>query len=348
MEVINWDITTSAPTSCRQSVVSIGNFDGVHKGHAALLRRLNRLRDRLGYPSLVATFDPSPITLLRPDLHHEPLTTLEQKLQLLSLFKVDRVLVFQTNAALLALNAAAFWNRLLMEQLQIRGMVEGGNFYFGRDREGTVQLLRKWSAERKLPLEIVHDVGRRGQRVSSSAIRDALKQGDVDWACSALGRYYSVTGKVAQGDQRGSRIGFPTANLMDIPTLVPGTGVYAALARLSKFPLAPSGSEGWDEGGIHAAAVNIGPNPTFGVEQSKVEAHLLDFQGDLYGQQVRLEFIARLRATQPFDSVQALQKQLAQDVARTREICQRARISPSPLVGKGWGGGYLPPKSPAP
>lgn len=310
MEVITWDVSTPPPASCRQAVISVGNFDGVHKGHAALLKRLSRLKDRIGSSSLVASFDPPPITLLRPDLHYEPLTTLEQKLKLLSAFQVDQVLVFETNAALLSLSAAAFWNQLLVDQLQIRGMVEGRNFFFGRDREGTVDLLRGWSAERQLPLEIVHDVYRRRRRVSSSAIREALKQGDVNWAYSGLGRYYSVTGQVIQGDRRGARIGFPTANLADIPTLIPGSGVYAAFAKIGD-------SE-------HAAAVNIGPNPTFGVERFKVEAHLLDFQGDLYGQTISLEFIARMRSTQPFDSLQALQRQLAVDIAQTKEIVERA------------------------
>jgi riboflavin kinase/FMN adenylyltransferase len=308
MEVITWDASASAPVSCKQGVISIGNFDGVHKGHAALLRRLKRLQKRLHCPSVVATFDPPPITLLRPELGHEPLTTLEQKLKLLASFGVDRVLVFKTDPALLSLSAAEFWNSLLINQLQVRGMVEGRNFFFGRDREGTVELLRKWSAERQLPLEIVHDVYRRGRRVSSSAIREALKQGNVDWAYSALGRYYSVTGQVIQGDRRGARIGFPTANLADIATLIPGTGVYAAFARIGETE--------------HAAAVNIGPNPTFGVERFKVEAHLLDFQGDLYGQIISLEFITRIRATQPFGSVQALQRQLALDIAQTKEIVE--------------------------
>jgi riboflavin kinase/FMN adenylyltransferase len=308
MEVTFWDGFGPLPSACRHAALSIGNFDGVHKGHAALLRRLHRLKTLLNCPGIVATFDPPPLRLLRPEMPLDVLTTLEEKIALLNRFSLDRVLVFRTTPELLSLTADAFWRELLIERLQIRGLVEGTNFFFGKKREGSVELLRQWSKEEGVELEIVHDVFRRGQKISSTLIRDLLKEGQVAQARRALGRPYFLTGRVILGDQRGRQLGFPTANLTEIPTLIPGVGVYAATARVGETH--------------YAAAINIGPNPTFGVQSHKVEAHLLDFNGDLYGTSIRLEFYARLRSTQPFASVAGLKEQLALDIAQTRQLIQ--------------------------
>ncbi len=306
MKVITWDGVSPVPIEACGFAVAIGNFDGVHRGHAALLRRLNRLKKRQGCLAQVMTFAPSPTTILRPDLVIEPLTTLDQRLNYIKKYGIDSTLVLKTSVALLEMSAVDFWKELLCRQLQIQGMVEGRNFCFGKDRQGTVEHLRRWTAEEHIPLEVVDDVYRRGVRISSSEVRHVIKRGEVNLARLALGRCYSITGRVVHGEHRGRSIGFPTCNLAEITTLIPKDGVYAARALANDV---------W-----HAAAVNIGTNPTFGVDTRKVESHLLDFQGDLYGKPITLEFVARLRDTCKFAGIVELQKQLRLDIELARGI----------------------------
>ena len=310
MNVITWDGFSPAPLHCQHHAVAIGNFDGVHRGHAALLRRLIQLKSRLKCLAQVITFDPSPASVLRPHINIEPLTTLDERLALISQFDgIDSTLVLKSSPELLEQSASAFWNELLCRQLQIQGIVEGRNFCFGKDRQGTIELLRSWAAEKNIPLEVVDDVYRQRMRISSSEIRSALKQGKVELARLGLGRCYALTGTVVHGAHRGRTIGFPTCNLAQIQTLIPKDGVYAARAHTAK---------NW-----YAAAVHIGANTTFNETARTVEAHLLDFKGDLYGQLVMLEFIARLRGTEQFDSVEALKQQLNSDVELARILVKQ-------------------------
>lgn len=304
--MITWDGISPAPVEARDFAVAIGNFDGVHRGHAALLRRLHRLKETSGCSAQIITFDPSPTTILRPELVIEPLTTLDTRLKLIAGYDIDSALVLKTSPALLEVSAADFWNELLCKQLKIKGIVEGRNFCFGKDRLGTIEQLRHWTQEKRIPLEVVDDVYRRNLRISSSEIRSLLKRGEVELARRALGRWYSITGKIVHGEHRGRTIGFPTCNLAEIPTLIPKEGVYAARALVNDV---------W-----HIAAFNIGPNPTFGVDTRKVEAHLLDFQGDLYGKSLTLEFVARLRDTRKFAGIHELQEQLQLDVEQACSI----------------------------
>lgn len=306
MRVFTWDGFTSPPADVQQSVVTIGNFDGVHRGHMALIRRLLRLKERLKKPAQVITFHPSPTSILRPHLQIESLSSFDERIELFRRFPLDSILVLNTSMRLLEIEASDFWRDLLNKTLMIQGMVEGRNFCFGKDRLGTMEHLDQWCREKQIPLEIVDDVYRHGMRVSSSAIRAALHQGDVELARHGLGRCYSLRGTVVHGDHRGRTIGFPTCNLAEISTLIPLEGVYAARVSVDEKK--------------YAAAVNIGPNPTFDVNERKVEAHLLEFQGDLYGKQLEMEFISRLRGTQRFASVNALQEQLQSDVSQTRAL----------------------------
>lgn len=306
MNVVHWDGISPAPQTIQNHVVTIGNFDGVHQGHAALLRRLNDRQKLMQLPGMVITFDPPPIKVLKPDYSLEQLTTLDERIQLIRQFNIESILVLKTSPHLLELSAWGFWNELLVLQLQIRGMVEGRNFCFGKDRQGTVEHLEKWCNDMKVPLDIVDDIYQDGTKISSSVIRQALKQGNIPVANQALARTYSLYGTIVHGDHRGSKIGFPTGNLANIQTLIPRDGVYACLAQC--------------EGNAWPAAVNIGPNPTFGVMHRKVEAHLLGFQGDLYGKTITLQFIVHLRDTQPFASLQALQSQLQRDIQQVDKI----------------------------
>ena len=294
------------PADLRGGAVSIGNFDGVHLGHARLVERLLARAHALGGPAIVFTFDPHPVRLLRPQAAPPPLTWTDRKAELLSELGVTATIAYPTDEALLGLSADDFFRRILVQQLAARSMVEGPNFFFGKGRQGDIQHLARLCTASQISLEIVEPVRIGAELVSSSRVREALHAGDVDLARTMLTRPYRVRGMVTHGAARGAKIGFPTANLEAIDTLLPANGVYAARA------FSPAGN--WP------AAVNIGPNPTFGEQAQKIEAHLIGFTGSLYGQPLELEFLSRLRSIVPFKSVADLRSQLAQDVAAAERI----------------------------
>jgi riboflavin kinase/FMN adenylyltransferase len=303
--LLDWNATPPEP--CRHGAVSIGNFDGVHLGHRALLRDLRAHADRVGGPAVAVTFDPHPLQLLRPAQFQPVLTTLDDRAALLHKAGADHVIILKTTPELLHLRANDFFNQVVRRQLDAKAMVEGENFGFGRDREGTVDTLRMLCRQAGVMLGIVSSFTTAdGRPVSSSRVRGALVAGDVRAAAELLQRPYRLRGTVVTGQKRGGTIGFPTANLEHLQTLAPKDGVYAGRASL--------GSETWP------AAVNIGPNPTFGEHARKVEVHLLDFSGDLYGKTLAVDFLDRLRDTRPFPNVEALIAQLKDDVAATRRI----------------------------
>lgn len=309
MNVIYWDGLSPVPNRIQRHVAAIGNFDGVHRGHARLLDQLVILKSLKHCPSLVITFDPPPSAVLRPEIHIEPLTTIPQRMCLIERHGgIDTILVLQTSPQLLELSALGFWNELLCNQLAVQGLVEGRNFFFGKDRTGNVELLSGLASAKGVPLDIVENVVVDGNQVSSTTIRMALRNGEVHLARHWLGRCYSISGTVVHGEHRGQSIGFPTCNLADIATLIPHDGVYAAIAHFNGDRL--------------PAAVNLGPNPTFGQQARKVEAHLINFSGDLYGKTVELAFVERLRNTVRFGSLAELQQQLRVDVEQTRHITQ--------------------------
>lgn len=299
---IDWD--AMPPDDSRCGAVGIGNFDGVHRGHAALLAELRRQADALGGPAVAMTFDPHPIELLRPEQAPPRLTTTEDRSQLLLDRGADRVIVLRVTDKLLALRAAEFFAEVIQKRLQARALVEGSNFGFGRGREGDVTTLARLCEPAGIGLTIVPPLVLDGIEVSSSRVRSALTAGDVREAATLLGRPYRLHGLVAAGQRRGQKLGFPTANLEQVPILVPGDGVYAV-----RVP---------HEGRIWPAAANIGPNPTFGENARKVEIHLIGFQGDLYVRPLTVDFIERLRDTRPFPSVTELIAQLQRDIEQAR------------------------------
>lgn len=298
--------TEQLPTDLRHGAVTIGNFDGVHRGHAKLVERLLAKARDVGGPAIVFTFDPHPVRLLRPEAAPPPLTWTDRKAQLLDELGVTAVIAYSTDQALLQLSPEAFFQRIVRAQLAARGMVEGPNFFFGKGRAGTIDTLRTLCGTANVSLEIVPPVEVASEIVSSSRVRRAISAGDVDLARQLLTRPYRVRGMITHGAGRGAKIGFPTANLEAIDTLLPAQGVYAARA------ITPG--DNWP------AAVNIGPNPTFGENALKVEAHLIGFAGSLYGQPLELEFLSRLRNIRPFESVEALKAQLGHDVAAAKLI----------------------------
>jgi riboflavin kinase / FMN adenylyltransferase len=298
------------PAGARGAFVTIGNFDGVHRGHQALLGRLRALADAAGAPAMAITFDPHPATLLRPAEAPVPLVWPEREVELLIEAGATEVGVFRTGPWLLELSAREFFDRVIRDQLAARGLVEGPNFAFGRDREGTVAVLRDWCAAEGIAFEVVEGTRIDEELVSSSRIRRALVAGDVEEATRLLGRPHRIRGAIGRGAGRGSGLGFPTANLVAIDTLIPADGVYAARAHVDgRCP-------------AHPAACNIGPNPTFGEDARKVEAHLLGFSGDLYNRRVELDFIKRLRATRRFSGLDELILQVRADIEETRLACQ--------------------------
>lgn len=299
------------PEAAKGGAVAIGNFDGVHRGHVRIVRRLLERAREVGGPAIVFTFDPHPVRILRPEQCPPPLTWTERKAELLAEQGVDRIIAYPTDEQLLGLSASQFFQQIVCDSLEARAMVEGPNFFFGHDRGGDVCLLRELTSAAGLSLDVVEPCELGGQLISSSRIRALVSQGEVAQAAQMLSAPYRIRGMVTHGAGRGVKIGFPTANLEAVDTLLPKMGVYAGRA--------------WcvEEGGVeqcHPAAISLGPNPTFGEQLPKVEVHLLDYDRPLYGQPLEVEFRQRLRGIEKFASQDALVEQLRQDVARTREI----------------------------
>jgi riboflavin kinase/FMN adenylyltransferase len=294
------------PAGCRGGAVSVGNFDGVHLGHAALLHELRRRAEAVGGPAVALTFDPHPLQLLRPDSYPPPLTTPAERARLIEAHGADHVVLLRTTHDLLQLTAEEFFAQVLRGRFDVRAMAEGTNFGFGRGRGGNVETLAELCRRDGVMFVIVPPVEVGGEPVSSSRVRSALQRGAVREAADCLGRPYRLGGTVGTGQRRGATLGFPTANLERCETLIPGDGVYAVRAEV--------GGASWP------AAANVGPNPTFGEHARKVEVHLIGFGGDLYDRELSVDFIDRLRDTRPFGSVQELVAQLRADVERAAQV----------------------------
>jgi riboflavin kinase/FMN adenylyltransferase len=307
--VITLEDFSEVPARLRGAYLAVGNFDGVHRGHTHLIARLRADADAAGAPAVALTFDPHPVALLRPEKAPVPLLWTERNAELLLEAGATEVGVFHTGPWLLGLSAREFFERVVLGQFAARGMVEGPNFAFGRDRGGGARLLAGWCREAGLAFEVVEPSEVDGALVSSSRVRAALAEGRAVEAARMLGRPHRVRGLVTHGAARGAGLGFPTANLDGIDTLIPADGVYATLAYLDgQGPPLPS-------------ATHVGPNATFGEQDRKVEAHLIDFDGDLYGRTVHLDFLERLRPTRKFEGLDDLLGQIRDDVARARVVC---------------------------
>lgn len=295
-----------SPASYRNGFVSIGNFDGVHCGHQAMVSALVARAREQKVPAVALTFDPHPIELLRPYAAPPRLTTIAHRAELLQRFGVDCVIVLPTTPRFLTMTAEDFFQTIVRTELQARGLVEGPNFFFGKNRSGSITMLRGLCTAHQLELDVIPPVIVDEQLVSSSVIRSLIEAGDLTESVRLLGHSYRLSGIVGRGAERGRELGFPTANLMEVTNLVPGDGVYAGMttAAGTGFP----------------AAVNIGPNPTFGESARKIEVHLLDFQGDLYGTPLNVDLFQRIRDVRKFASVDDLKTQLRQDLAKVRSI----------------------------
>jgi riboflavin kinase / FMN adenylyltransferase len=307
---------SSCPRPPEGTAVTIGAYDGVHLGHRAVIREVRERAAARGLRSAVVTFDRHPASVVRPESAPRLLTDLDQKLELLASTGVDYCLVVTFDESRSQEGAEDFVHEVLVACLGARVVVVGEDFHFGHGRRGNVALLRRMGEELGFEVDGLELVGPDGRpagdpsRVSSTRIRHALVEGDVGSANALLGRPYEVRGLVAHGDKRGRELGFPTANV-SVPgdTLLPADGIYA----------------GWYErtnGEVHPAALSLGRRPTFYVEThaSLLEAHLLDFSGDLYDEHAKVRFVARLRGEVRFDSAAALVEQMERDCDEARRI----------------------------
>jgi riboflavin kinase/FMN adenylyltransferase len=318
---------SALPGSLRHGAVTVGNFDGVHRGHARIMERLLAQARQVGGPAVAFTFDPHPVRLLRPELAPHPLTWTERKAELLSALGIDALIAYPTDARLLELSPDEFFRQILVTPLAARAIVEGPNFRFGRQRAGTMDTLKELCRGSDVRLEIVDPLVMDGEVVSSSRVRSLISTGDVATARTMLTKPYRIRGLVTHGSRRGATLGFPTANIEAIDTLLPAAGVYAGVGVVRDQGSGVGGQkeEHW------AAAVNVGTNPTFGEQALKVEAHLIGYDGDLYGHVLEIDFLNRLRDIRTFSSTEDLKSQLTRDVAQAKQISGQHAF-PRPLT----------------
>jgi riboflavin kinase/FMN adenylyltransferase len=297
----------------RSPAVAIGNFDGVHLGHQALLGEAKRIALATRGEVVALTFNPHPARFFAPALAPPMLTTLERRAELLHEAGAEVVVVEPFTAELAGMAAEVFVDQVLAKEVGAHHVVVGADFSFGKDRRGDVHLLRSLGARLGVGLSVVPQVSANGLPCSSTKIREFVLEGRVQGAHMLLGRPFEIDGRVVRGAGRGRALGVPTANLQQDGEILPKPGVYAGLAR----PL--DGDPTW-----FAAAISIGNNPTFadqGDPQLLIEAHLLEFEGDLYDARLRLALLAHLREQRRFPSADKLAAEIQRDIARVREIC---------------------------
>ncbi|MDO8347780.1 MAG: bifunctional riboflavin kinase/FAD synthetase [Rugosibacter sp.] len=288
------------------TVLTIGNFDGVHRGHRALLAELTAKARALALPATVLTFEPHPREFFAPETAPARLSSLREKLELLADCGVDRVHVCRFDQKLAALTAAQFIERILVQGLSLRYLVIGDDFRFGQGRGGDFALLQQAGVAHRFVVAAMPTVDLDGLRVSSSAVREALAAGDIELAESLLGRAYVIAGRIMHGNGIGRTLGFPTANIHIKHARLPLAGVFAVtVSGLAASPL--------------PGAASLGVRPTLGDGLKPVlEVHLLDFSRDIYGAHVTVNFLHKLRAEEKYDSLAALKAQIACDVASVR------------------------------
>ncbi len=305
------DDTRGLPIGPHGTVVTVGTFDGMHGGHHDVLARLVSRATATGRPSLVVTFDPHPLQVVNPAAAPPLLTTPHEKLEVLVQTGVTYVAVIPFTPALAALDAVQFVDRVLRARYGMQELLVGHDHGFGRGRLGDTAALTQMGQERGFAVTVLEPVvGADGLPVSSTVIRQALATGDLSRAAEGLGRPYSVSGRVVGGDRRGRLLGYPTLNLgpPSPQKLLPPDGVYAVRVQTPQ--------------GEYGGMLNLGPRPTFGDDDRRIEAHVFDASHDWYGASVRIDFIARLRDTRAFPDMPALVEQLQRDEAAARQVLQ--------------------------
>ena len=300
------------------SIVTIGNFDGVHRGHAEIFAHLKKQSLDRGLPSVVVTFEPHPLKVLAPEAAPAMITTFEQKVALIEGFGIDYLLVVPFTKEFSLVSARDFVVDLLCSSLGMKHIIIGHDYAFGRNREGTFQTLEQLGEKHGFTLEDLPPIGEQGAIFSSSLVRCAVVDGDMAAAARILGRYYQISGTVVHGRDIGHSLGFPTANVATRNELLPPDGVYAVLALV--------------DGQCVKGACNIGCNPTFGANSRTVEVFLLDYSGTIYDYGITVLFVQFLRSEQKFPDIAALQRAIAEDVARTRAVLEHVNSDYVKLV----------------
>lgn len=292
----------------RSPVVALGNFDGVHLGHHAIVRQTRERAAELGGDPVVFTFRPHPVAVLAPERAPDLITSLAQRLFRLREAGLAGVVVQRFTRAFASHSPREFVQRFLLDGLGAQSVVVGFNVTFGKDRAGTPDVLRDLGKELGFGVDVVPPLQLGDRKVSSSQVRKAIASGDVRAAGDLLGRPHEVAGIVREGDRRGATIGFPTANILPRGGMLPPDGVYAVHVRV----------EGEDE--LRGGVANLGTNPTFGGVGRRLESHVFDYESDLYGRTIHVQFVERLRGEVKFDSVDALVAQIGADAEAARKI----------------------------
>lgn len=311
-----WHGLEAVPTDWGHCVVTIGVFDGVHRGHAEIIGKAVATAKERGVPSVLLTFVPHPSEVVRPGSHPPVLTTIVRRAELVEQLGVDVFCALPFTLEFSRMPPADFAHAALVERLHASAVIVGENFRFGHRAAGDVALLGQLGQTFGFTAHGIPLLREGETPISATHVRSCVQAGDMRSAAAALGRPHRIDGVVERGDQRGRDLGFPTANLRTEQwTAVPADGIYAGrVVRLDEWGRTAPGEP------LGTAAISVGTNPTFEVRQRRVEAYILDFKGDLYGDALGIEFVERLRGMQRFDSVEALVEQMTADVAQTREI----------------------------
>ena len=301
------------PARWRNPALALGNFDGMHRGHAKLIERVGRAAAERNVTPVVLTFDPHPTRIVRPDKAPPLLMTNAQKLEALARAGMGGVAVVRFTPEIAHWAPEMFVRSVLVDWLRVGEVWVGANFLFGRDRSGNFTLLRQLGARFGFTAEKIDPVRYKEFVVSSTRIRRLIAEGRVDEAAALLGHHYSIDGTVVHGDARGRALGYPTANLETTNDLLPPHGVYATMVSLGST--------------VHPSITNVGVRPTFGANlPAVIETFLFDFDGDLYGSGMRLWFVQRLRDERTYETVDALLVQIEADCARARALFERISL----------------------
>lgn len=300
-------LTSGVPEDLQGSIVALGNFDGFHLGHQAVVGRAIQRGFHERRPVVVATFDPHPVRHFRPDVPPFRLTTLDQREALFAHAGADAMLVFEFGEELRSTTAEDFVGELLRNRIGAAGVVTGDDFTFGKGRSGNIKLLKDLGGEIGIESEAVAPVLLDGIRISSGRIREALETGNTGFATRLMSRDFAIEGIVQSGDRRGRKLGYPTANLMLGDYLRPRYGIYAVRVVL-------------EDGSEHPGVANLGVRPTFDPPTELLEVHLLDFVGDLYGQKIAVALHAFIRDEKKFDDIGGLVAHMRDDEAQARHL----------------------------
>ncbi len=294
------------------TVLTIGNFDGVHLGHREIFRRVVKKARELNGASVVVTFEPHPMRFLMPEKAPLRLNTPEEKVRLLSASCIDILVILQFDKELADMSAETFVQDILVGKLGVKHLIVGYDYAFGRGRKGDKRFLAEQAIEHGFTLEVLEPIRAEQQAHSSTAIREILREGRVADAVKILGRNFTLDGEVVHGEGRGKKLGFPTANLVTEKEILPRDGVYVVKVK-------------WQEQ-YFDAVINIGFRPTFSSRTPTLEIHLIDFSGDLYGERLRIYFVDRLREERKFSSVEALQEAVLEDINKARGLLADAKV----------------------